>query len=183
MKMMSSTILCIALGGTAFAAAPSESIPPRGDDAERKSKNGRLEADFDGVPVTVTYGRPKVRGRKVWGGLVQYGRVWRTGADEATVISFDAPAELLGKAVAPGTYALFTVPSGDEWTVILNRQAAQWGAYKYDDDLDVLRAKTKATTAEHVEELRFEKSGKDLVLRWGKLAVPMTITKAATKAS
>jgi hypothetical protein len=175
MKTIIITSAALLVSSLALAAKPSDTIPPRGDDAERKSKNGRLEAEVGGASVIVSYGRPEVRKRKVWGGLVQYGKLWRTGADEATTLTFDAPVRVQGERVEPGTYALFTVPGADEWTVILNRQAKQWGAYKHDPEQDVLRVKTKPRSGEHAEALTFEATDSELVLRWAKLAVPITI--------
>ncbi|MEM1024468.1 MAG: DUF2911 domain-containing protein [Myxococcota bacterium] len=150
-----------------------DGIPARGDDAERKSKNGRLDHEAEGVKVVVTYGRPSVRGRKVWGGLVQYGKIWRTGADEATTITFTKDVRLDGKKVAAGTYALFTIPGKNEWTWILNRQAKQWGAYKYDASADVARVKAKPASGSMAEALLFEGRDGAVVLRWGKLSVPL----------
>jgi hypothetical protein len=76
-------------------------LAQRGDDANRKSKNGRLEATIGGVPVVIDYGRPQVRGREIWGALVPYGQVWRTGADEATTIAFTAPSRSRGRRWRP----------------------------------------------------------------------------------
>ena len=157
------------------ALAPA---PARGDDTERKSKNGRLETDIGGVPVLVQYGRPTVRGRKLFGDLVPYGQVWRTGADEATTITFGSDAMLEGKSVPAGTYALFTVPQDGSWTIVLNRTAKQWGAYNYDKSQDVLRVDVSPTTKEHTEALTFESNGSALVLKWGTVVVPIKIQSA-----
>jgi len=180
---MMSAALALVLG-TAFEAGASshegvmDGIPARGDDAERKSKNGRLEHEVDGVKVVVTYGRPAVRGRKIWGGLVQYGKVWRTGADEATTITFTKDVVLEGKKVPAGTYALFTIPGKNRWTWILNGQAKQWGAYKYDPAADVTRFEVKPSPASMTEALSFEGKDDAVVLRWEKLAVPLPIQAA-----
>ena len=105
----------------------------RGDDAERASKNGSTECEIDGVGIVVDYGRPSVKDRNVWGGLVPYGEVWRTGADEATTVTLAADAMVEGESLAVGTYSLFTIPGEGEWTVIFNKTAKQWGAFRYDD--------------------------------------------------
>jgi hypothetical protein len=115
--------LTVTLSLVCLFAAPA--LAERGDDANRKSKNGRLDAPVDGVGVVVEYGRPQVRGREVWGALVPRGKVWRTGADEAATITFAAPVEVEGQPLAAGTYALFTIPGEERWTVIFNRQAEQ----------------------------------------------------------
>lgn len=153
-------------------------IPERGDDSKRASKNARLEAEVDGVDVIVTYGRPQVRDRKVWGNLVSYGKVWRTGSDEATTITFAQPVMVQGKKLNAGTYALFTKPAADEWEVIFNAEPKQWGAYKHDPAKDVLRVKAKPRSHAHTEALTFEIVEGELVLMWEKLALPIRIQKA-----
>src|SRR5262245_32131965 len=90
--------------------------------------------------VTVEYARPGIKGRKIFGGLVPYGEVWRTGANSTTKISFTTDVNFGGTAVAPGSYGLFTIPGEKEWTVILNSGLA-WGAYSYDPKSDVARVK------------------------------------------
>lgn len=180
--MMSAAVALVL--GTAVEAGASqhedvlEGIPARGDDAERKSKNGRLEHEVDGVKVVLTYGKPSARGRKIWGGLVQSGKVWRTGADEATTISFTKDVVLGGEKVPAGTYALFTIPGQQRWTWILNEQAKQWGAYKYDPSADVVRFEAKPSSAGMTEALSFEGKDEAVVLRWEKVAVPLPIQAA-----
>ena len=93
--------------------------------------------------ITITYSRPNVKGRVIWGGLVPYNEVWRTGADEATTISFGENVLLNGYALSAGKYALFTIPTPDDWTIIINSVAKQWGAFNYDSTKDVLRFKVK----------------------------------------
>jgi hypothetical protein len=153
-------------------------LAERGDDSARKSKNGKLVGTIDGVNITLEYGRPKVKGRVIWGELVPFDKVWRTGADEANTITFSQDVSIEGKSLAAGTYSLFTIPGKEEWTVIFNKVAKQWGAYKYDAGQDALRVKVKPTTAEHVEEMTFNIEGNKLVLRWEKLDVPITISAA-----
>jgi hypothetical protein len=109
---------------------------------------------------------------------VPYGKVWRTGADEATTITFSADVTVEGQRLAAGTYGLFSVPTADGWTWVFNSEAKQWGAYEYKDSKDVLRVVAKPTAAEHVEELDFRIEGDSVVLRWEKLAVAMRIRKA-----
>jgi hypothetical protein len=89
--------------------------------------------------VKVTYHRPAVRFRKIWGELVPYGKVWRAGANEATTIRFTDPVRVEGKPVAAGTYALFMIPNADRWTVIFSKRWQQFGAFEYDPKDDVLR--------------------------------------------
>jgi hypothetical protein len=103
----------------------------------------QIQQDFGLGQITITYSRPNVKGRKIFGGIEPYGIVWRTGANAATKIKLTDTVSIEGHALAPGEYALFTVPSANEWTVIFNKTAIQWGAYSYDSTKDVLRFKIK----------------------------------------
>jgi hypothetical protein len=150
----------------------------RGDDSERKSKNGKTEGEIDGVSVVIEYGRPQVRERAIWGELVPYGELWRTGADEATTVTFDADVLIEGEKLPAGTYSLFTIPGEEEWTVVFNKVAEQWGGYDYDQNEDALRVTVEPTEHEHVEAMDFVIDGSDVVLRWEKVAVPFTVAKA-----
>jgi hypothetical protein len=128
--------------------------------------------------VEVTYGRPYKKGREIFGGLEKYGKVWRTGADEATQITFTKDATFGGKPVKAGTYTLFTIPEQNEWTVILNSQLGQWGAYEYDKhkDKDVLQVKVPATKLDKpVEQLTIRFAGSNLIIEWDttQVAVPL----------
>jgi hypothetical protein len=161
---------------TLLAALPA--LAGRGDDSGRASKNGNTAGTIDGVAVTLEYGRPNVKERTIWGGLVPYGKVWRTGADEATTITFDRDAMVEGKKLPAGTYGLFTIPGEGGWTVIFNSQAEQWGAFKYDSGKDVLRVTVEPRPHEMVETMDFAIEGGEVVLRWEKLAVPFSVSAA-----
>ncbi len=168
-------LLCmIALALTLALPAMAE----RGDDADRKSKNGLTSGTIDGVEVTIEYGRPKVKGRKIWGDLVPYGKVWRTGANEATTVAFSTDVKIQGEALAAGTYSLFTIPTEAGWTVIFNKTAEQWGAFSYDPALDALRVEAKVAPADATEALEFVLEDSDVVLKWEKLAVSFTVEGA-----
>ena len=106
--------------------------------------------------VSVSYNRPAVRNRAIWGGLVPFGQVWRLGANEATTITFDDVVKVEGHPVPKGTYALFTIPGPERWTFILNRRAKQQGAWEYDPRLDQLRFDVKPKAAPPTEWLTFE---------------------------
>jgi len=93
--------------------------------------------------VSVTYSRPNVKARKIFGELVPYGQVWRTGANAATSIDFSENVIINGKDIPAGKYALFCIPEENEWTIILNKQVDQWGAYTYDQHNDFLRFQVK----------------------------------------
>ena len=164
--------------GLLAAALVSAALVERADDSKRKSKNGKTAGVVDGVEVTVEYGRPNVNGRSIWGGLVPFDKVWRTGADEASTITFSADVLIEGEALAAGTYALFTIPGESEWTVIFNKTAEQWGAFNYDAGQDALRVTVSPTESEHVESMDFVIDGSSVALRWGELAVPFTVAAA-----
>jgi len=130
--------------------------------------------------VTVNYCRPGVKGRAIWGGLVPYDQVWRTGANEATTISFSDEVSIDGNKLPAGTYGLFTIPGKDDWTVIFSKGAKQWGAYEYKPAEDVLRIKVKPAAAEFHELLTFSfptvaTESATVAIIWEKLAVAFTI--------
>lgn len=166
-------IVLLALSGLAFTATAQ-----RADDADRASKNGKTEGTVAGVEVTLEYGRPKVKEREIWGGLVPYGQVWRTGANEATTIELGGDVLVEGEMLAAGRYALFTIPSEGDWTVIFNKVANQWGGFRYDESQDALRVTVTPQAIDHVEEMDFVIEGSSVVLRWEKLAVPFEIAAA-----
>ena len=150
----------------------------RGDDKDRKSKNGRTEGKIGAATVVVEYGRPSVGGRAIWGSLVPYGQVWRAGADEATTISFDRDVTIEGKALPKGTYAFFAIPTESSWTLIFNKTAKQWGAFKHDAKEDALRVTVTPKAVANVETLEYVIEGDAVVLRWEKVAVPFKVAAA-----
>ncbi len=105
--------------------------------------------------VTITYSRPGVKGRAIWDGLVPYDKVWRTGANEATIFSVSKDVTIDGKPLPAGTYSLHTIPGKTSWTVIFNKKADQWGSYSYDAAEDALRIETRPTEGPPVEWLTF----------------------------
>ena len=131
--------------------------------------------------IEVVYSRPGMKGREIFGGLVPHGEVWRTGANNATKITFSTPVKLNGAEIPAGTYALFTIPGETEWTIIINKGAAQWGAYKYDAKDDVVRFKTTpiklAETIETftIEFNRIADESAVLNLIWDHTVVPVKI--------
>ncbi len=130
--------------------------------------------------ITVTYHRPGVKGRVIWGELVPYDQIWRTGANNATTIEFSTEVTIAETKIAAGKYALFTIPSREEWTVIINKNPNNWGTDKYNQEEDVLRFKIKPQAAEHQEWMIFtfenlSKNSVDLVLHWEKIKLSFTI--------
>jgi len=168
------TICLILAAALLVTALPA--LAQRGDDADRPSKNGKTEGTIDGVNVVLEYGRPNVKGRKIWGGLVPFDEVWRTGANEATTLTVDKDVVIGDGTLAAGTYAVFAIPGEGEWTWIFNKVAQQWGAYEYDQSQDALRVTAKPeSTEEHVEAMDFVVDGSMVKLRWEKLAVPFEV--------
>ena len=126
--------------------------------------------------VKIVYCQPSARGRKIMGGLVPYGEVWRTGANEATTIEIDKPVKIEGKDLAAGKYSLFTIPGENEWTIIINKDAKQWGAYKYKQEDDVLRVTVKSTkAAAPVETFNIAVGKDDVQLKWENTAVAFKV--------
>ncbi|MBT8401715.1 MAG: DUF2911 domain-containing protein [Rhodothermia bacterium] len=165
-------LLLLALG---VALGTVDTYAQRADDADRASKNGKTEAEIDGVNVVLEYGRPNAKDREVWGKLVPYGKVWRTGANEATTISFDAPVTIEGEPLDAGTYSLFTIPNEDEWVIIFNNTAEQWGAFNYDSEQDALRVTVTPGSGEHVESMDFVADESTVKLRWLETVVPFSV--------
>ncbi len=124
--------------------------------------------------VSVSYGQPSKRNRAIFGELVPYGQVWRTGANEATEITFRSKMKIGGVPVDTGTYTFFTIPGEKEWTIILNKQLGQWGAYEYDKhkDKDVVKVNVPVVPLKKVQEkLVYEVSRKTLTIKWDKTSV------------
>jgi hypothetical protein len=107
------------------------------------SSTQHIDQEFGLGTISLTYGRPDVKGRKIFNGTEPYGVVWRTGANAATIIKFTDEVSIEGHPIKPGEYSLFTIPGATEWTVIINKVAKQWGAYSYDQKQDVLRFKVR----------------------------------------
>ncbi len=176
--MRTSRLLAIAVplaATTLLAAAPVLAQL----DLPRPSPNATVSQTVGLTNVTITYCRPGVKGRVIWGGLVPYDQVWRTGANEATTITFGDDVTIDGTKLPAGTYGLFTIPGKDEWTVILNKTAKQWGPYQYKEADDVLRFKVKPHPMAFHELLTFvfpavSAESATVAMVWDKLAVPFT---------
>jgi hypothetical protein len=132
--------------------------------------------------VSVVYSSPAVAGRDIWGKLVPYNEVWRTGANSATEISFSTDVMVAGQAVKAGKYALFTIPTTDKWTVILNSNAGQWGSTNYKKELDVVRFEVSPEKlTENKERLGFyinhvSADEAHVVMKWEKVKIKFPVT-------
>jgi hypothetical protein len=134
-------------------ASPSSAQRPF--ELPRASPTASVSQTFGYSEATLVYCRPGVRERKVWGGLVPFGKVWRTGANEATTFEITTDVKVGGKPLAKGKYSLHMIPTEKEWTFIFNREANAWGSYAYDEKKDVMRVKTAPFDAPMEERLTF----------------------------
>jgi tetratricopeptide (TPR) repeat protein len=130
--------------------------------------------------VTIAYHRPLVRGRKIFGGLVAYGQVWRAGANQNTIIEFSDPVTVEGQPLAKGIYGLHLIPGEDSWVVIFSKNSSSWGSFSYDKAEDALRVTVKPQTIENQEALSYDfddlaPNSAVITMRWEKAAVPFKL--------
>lgn len=116
------------------------------------SPTAKITQGFSTSEMVIDYSRPSARGRKIFGGLVAYGEVWRTGANGATRVTFGEDVTIGGKAVSAGTYALYSIPGATEWEIILNKGVGNWGTGGYKTDDDIARFKVKPTKISNATE-------------------------------
>ncbi len=180
--MRKNAILLLALFALPlFAQAPAFKTP-------RVSQHAVLKQTVGLTDVTIDYSRPAVKGRQIWGALVPYDKVWRTGANEATIIAFSDDITINGQPLAKGSYSLHTIPGKDEWTVIFNKVDRQWGSFSYDQAQDALRVKAKPEKGSFTELLTFDipqlsNDNSTVTIRWENLSVPFTVgTNSTAKA-
>lgn len=173
--MNATTIVAASITALAFAATAQAEEP-------RASPHADVTASIGGKKITIGYSRPYAKGRAIFGGLVPFGEVWRTGANEATMFTTEADITIGTLKVPKGEYALFTIPTEKQWTLVLNKTAKQWGAFKYDAAQDLGRTPMTVTTAaKPVEQLTIElvPAGKQLTLKlsWDKTVASVAITQ------
>ena len=166
--------LLLVSGLFAQTPAPKVSFPAASPAATIKQRVGLTD-------IEVIYSRPSVKGREIFGKLVPFGQVWRTGANSATKISFSTDVKLNGTAIPAGHYELFTLPGRDEWTVIIHKDVSEWGAFSYDAKNDIARVTAKPVALSQpvesftigLDDLRDESA--TLNLLWDKTRVPVKI--------
>lgn len=151
--------------------------------APRPSPLALATMRYQDAYVKITYSQPQKKGRKIFGALVPYGQLWRTGANEATEITLTRDMLVNNHLVNAGTYSIFTIPGEDEWTVILNTDLGLWGAYNYNPKLDLLRFPVPATENDTIFEaftIIFDQRNEmaELLIMWDnvKLSIPLTFT-------
>lgn len=146
----------------------------------RESQRAAISQAIGDTTVSIVYHRPNTKGRKIWGELVPFGQVWRTGANEATVFEVSNDVTINGQPLPKGKYSLHTIPNESEWTLIFNKTWNQWGSFDYDAKQDALRVTAKPVTGEIRETMSFDfgvmkPNSTEVVLVWDKLRVPFTI--------
>lgn len=149
-------------------------------DLPRPSPNALVTQTVGVTDVTIRYSRPGVKGRKIWGELVPYGEVWRTGANENTTIKFSTPVKIGGHELPAGIYGVQTIPTEGDWTVIFSKDADEWGAFSYKQENDALRIQAKPQPADFRERMAFDfedvtDTKATVVLQWEKVKVPFTL--------
>ena len=192
------TVLCV----LSFAVSALAQIP-----VPRPSQKASVMQRIGPTDITITYSRPGVKGRKIWGDplpeqtakakgeatldnqnerpkdavIVPYGHMWRTGANEATMFEVNSDVLINGQKLAAGSYSLHTIPNKDEWTIVFNGTANQWGSFNYDPAKDTLRVKAKPQmVADSQEWLAFSidpvaDDTAQVNIRWEKISVPFTV--------
>jgi hypothetical protein len=183
---MKKLVLCLTLGlatatlGTTLLFAQAPQAP---DLTQRRvpmiSQGAKVTQVIGLSQVTVTYHRPGVKGRQIWGGLLPYNEVWRVGANEPTLVTFSDPVTINGQKLSAGTYRLLAIPGQSEWTVIFNAETKNWGSI-YDAKYDSLKIVVKPESNQHEEWLSFSftdltPTSAKMVIAWEKLKVGFTV--------
>lgn len=166
MYALTSFVFAFFLSAVCYAQQPKPLASPR------DSVSGKIGT----ASVEINYGSPSVKGRKIWGELVPFDKVWRVGANEATRFKTDRDVKIEGQLLPAGEYGLFAIPGEGSWTIIFNKVARQWGAYKYDEAQDALRVTVKPKKSKVMNErLKYVITGKGFELQWENLIIPVSI--------
>ncbi|KAF2518708.1 DUF2911 domain-containing protein [Flavobacterium salilacus subsp. salilacus] len=157
-------LFIVMLSVTGIASAQGKKASPA------ETATGKI----NGANITIEYSSPSVKGREIWGELVPYGKVWRAGANDATTFTTDKPLMIEGKELPAGTYSFFVIPEKESATVIFNKEAKQWGAYKYDEGKDQLRVKvTPKKSTKMNERLVYSINKNNVTLSWDNWDIPI----------
>jgi hypothetical protein len=164
--------LCLLIQTTLFAQEAIESRP---------SPIALATMRYKDTYVKITYSQPQKRGREIFGGVVPYGKVWRTGANEATEITATRDVVVKGTLLKAGTYSVFTIPEKDKWTIIINRDVGLWGSYNYNQKQDVMRFDVPVVPVTDVTyeplTLKFNQRNDvaDLLILWDRTSVSIPL--------
>ena len=141
------------------------------DKSKRPSPPATLTTSVNDLNIVIDYSQPAVNGRTMGKDIATYGKVWRTGANEATTFTVNRDVKIEGQTLKAGKYSMFTIPGENEWTLIFNSQTGQWGT-RYDEKQDALRVKVKPTKAPaFTERMTFTQTDGGINLMWGDTAV------------
>jgi hypothetical protein len=146
----------------------------------RESQRQEIAQTIGDTKISLIYHRPNVKGRKIWDGLVPFGKVWRAGANEATLFEFSRDVTINGQPLPAGKYSFHIIPQAAEWTLIFNKDEGQWGSFNYDAKDDALRVTAKVEKADFREALTYsfeapKPDAVDMVIQWENLSVPFKI--------
>ncbi len=179
---LSLVFLAAALTGPVSAQTPAITFPAASPGCTLQQRVGLTD-------VTIVYSRPGVKDRTVFGGIVPYGQVWRTGANQATKITFSTPVKLEGHDLPAGTYALFTLPTENDWTIIISTNVDQWGAYSYNQKDDLLRFQVTPVSLQDTKietftiEFNYIRDESAIInLVWDRTVVPLHLAVDVTRA-
>ncbi|HRH68770.1 MAG TPA: DUF2911 domain-containing protein [Flavobacteriales bacterium] len=162
------------------------SLQATAQDLPQASPSGSVEQVIGLTKVRVDYSRPSVKGRRIFGDLVPYGKVWRTGANKNTTIEFSGPVKIADQEIAAGKYSVFTTPNEGAWVVHLNKNTDLWGEDEYKEDENAASLKVESGSGEFTETMTFEFADLNgdngtLVLRWEKSKIALPIVTDATQ--
>jgi hypothetical protein len=135
-----------------------------------------VSGKINGATITINYGSPSVRAREIWGKLVPFNQVWRAGANDATTFETDKDLTIEGSKLPAGKYSFFVIPNEKECVIIFNKEAKQWGAYKYDEKQDQLRVTVKQKVAKSkAEKLVYVIEKNTVSLNWDNWTIPFSV--------
>jgi hypothetical protein len=117
------------------------------------SPEAKVAYEKNGLGIQITYCQPSKKGRVIFGKVVPYGKIWRTGANEATQITFAQNVKIAGKPLAAGTYSFYTIPEANQWTIIFNKKLGDWGSFNYKQENDVMRVDVPSTNRPTIQEV------------------------------
>ena len=163
-KMLSLCFLLLLMAG-------SFTLMAQDDKSKRPSPPAKLDTTIGDLNVVIDYSQPAVNNRTLGKDIAPYGKVWRTGANEATTFTVNRDVKIEGQDLKAGTYTLYSIPGEEEWTLIFNKQTGQWGT-RYDEAQDALRVKVKpAKATDFAERMTFSQNNGAIQLHWGDTAV------------
>ncbi len=144
---------------------------------KRVSPKETTTGEINGVEVSINYCAPSVKGRKIWGELVPYDKIWRAGANEATTIEFGKDISIQNNKLPAGKYSFFVIPNKEKCTLIFNNDFKQWGSYNYSMDKDQLRIDVRPNlNSKSIEKLVYEISDKTIYLKWSNWIISFDIS-------